>query len=146
MKMAQKYVIGKQLGFILMNEEMKDEHEPFACFYSKDCLLLKNLKNEILVVIWSLSLKTFGFFTIKLFTCKWKLWSWYFICQFLFSQYIRILEDTNKYSAKTFKCSLCDKKFRLFHWNSFFLGILALLESGNFQNSGKGRVKAPGGR
>ena len=23
MKMAQKYVIGKQLGFILMNEEMK---------------------------------------------------------------------------------------------------------------------------
>ena len=44
MKMAQKYVIGKQLGFILMNEEMKDEHKPFACFFSKDYLLLANLK------------------------------------------------------------------------------------------------------
>ena len=44
MKMAKKYVIGKQLGFILMNEEMKDEHKPFACFYSKDYLLLTNLK------------------------------------------------------------------------------------------------------
>ena len=43
-KMAQKYVMGKQLGFILMNEEMKDEHKPFACFFSKDYLLLANLK------------------------------------------------------------------------------------------------------
>ena len=54
-------------------------------------------KNKIMP-IWCVSLKTFvssSPFNCSL--CKRKFLSWHFIYQFLLSQYIRILEDTNTY-------------------------------------------------